>query len=181
MSHFLGKLTKSEVSLPYSDHIDYWAARTPIIVTESGLYIDGPVRTLTLRQLPRTTKPNLFSDLLRLPCDLILCDEFKRIPNDKAIAMAESFENHYWYKKDNRNARDAAEKARKSKEEKKDGIQDTVAIENLTEVGQIKTRIANKGEFLGEYSLTLILSGENLNRATAEAINTVGTSRENWR
>lgn len=170
---FLGKLTSSQPKIQYSDHIDYWAAQTPVIVTETGLYLDRQVRTLTLRQLPRTTKPNLFSSLLRLSCDLILCDEFKRIPNDRAIALAESFENHYFYKKDNRNARDAAEKARKSKDEKKDGIQDAVAIKNLSKVGEIKVRI-DDGEFLGEYSLTLILAGDHLGRVAAKAINTVG-------
>jgi type IV secretion system protein VirB4 len=171
---FLGQLTSNQPKIKYSDHIDYWAAQTPVIVTEHGLYIDRPVRTLTLRQLPRTTKPNLFASLLRLPCDLILCDEFKRIPNDKAIQIAESFEDHFFYKKNNRNVKSAARDARKSKDEKQDKVQDTVAIENLTEVGQIKTRIANKGEFLGEYSLTLILAGDQLGRIAAEAINTVG-------
>lgn len=173
IGQFLGKLTGTNASLQYSDHIDYWAAQTPVIVTENGLYIDRPIRTLTLRQLPRTTKPNLFSKLLRLPCDLIVCDEFKRIPNNKAIALAESFENHYFYKKNNRNARDAADKARKTKEEKNDGIQDTVAIKNLTKTGEIKVRI-DEGEFLGEYSLTLALFGNNLGRPTAEAIDIVG-------
>jgi type IV secretory pathway VirB4 component len=171
---FLGKLTATSAKPQYSDHIDYWTAQTPITVTEHGLYIDRPVQTMTLRQLPRTTRPNLFSDLLRLPCDLILCDEFKRIPNDKAIRMAESFEDHFFYKRNNRNAKSAARDARKSKEEKQDKVLDTVATENLSEVGEIKTRIANKGEFLGEYGLTLILVGSNIGRATAEAINVVG-------
>lgn len=174
---FLGKLTETDYVPRYSDHIDYWMAQAPIIVNEKDLFIASPVRTMTLRQLPRETSPNLFSALLKLPCNLILCDEFKRVANDKAISMLEAAEDHFLYRKDNRNAKDAARNAKKKVQNgTQSTVKDTVADENLTECGELKKRIANHGEFLGEYSMTLVLSGDNIGRAAAEASNIVGNA-----
>jgi type IV secretion system protein VirB4 len=87
--------------------------------------------------------------------------------------MFDASEDHFLFKKNNRNAKDSAKDAR-DKSQKKERVVDTAAAENLTEVGEIKKRVANKGESLGEFSLTLVLRGNDLDRQIAKAVSVVG-------
>jgi type IV secretory pathway VirB4 component len=172
---FLGDLTFSDPGTPQvRDHIDFWVPRQPIDVYRSHITVGRQtVKTLTLRELPRNTRPNLLTALARIPCDLILGSEYKRIPTDQAIKMFDASEDHFLFKKNNRNAKDSAKDVR-DKGQKKERVVDTAAAENLTEVGEIKKRVANKGESLGEFSLTLVLRGNDLDRQIAKAVSVVG-------
>jgi type IV secretory pathway VirB4 component len=161
---FLQKLLFSSGELRYSDHLDYWAAQTAIDIDGKRIRAGQAILPMSLRSLPRSTSPNLLSDLLRLPCDLIVCSEWKRVSAEKGNKLIEKSEEHFFFKKDNRNAKEA--RKRKSQGE---GIEDKAAKEDVSNLGDFGVRVKNRGEFVGEFSLRLILSGTNLERHAAEA------------
>jgi type IV secretory pathway VirB4 component len=168
-SFFQALLFSEKRPLQYRDHIDYWAAQTAIDVNGTKLEVGGAILPMSLRGLPRTTAPNLFIDLLRLPCDLILCSEFKRMGTEQAIRLIEKSEEHFFYRKNNRNSKET-----RKRKQTGEGIEDKASKEDVSDLGDFGVRVKNRGEFVGEYSFRLILSGTNLARHAAEARSIAG-------
>jgi type IV secretion system protein VirB4 len=136
---FLQELTQSKGELRYCDHLDYWTAQEPITVDHKRLYIGTrEVTPLTLTRLPPSTEPNMFSQLLRLPCDLILCSEFKKKAHDKASKIVHDSKKHNKSREDNPDSSPTAlAKAGREEEKKKQGsgLKDEAATENLIYLG----------------------------------------------
>jgi type IV secretory pathway VirB4 component len=157
---FLQMLTQSSGELRYSDHLDYWIAQKPITISHKRLYVGNrEVTPLTLTRLPPSTEPNMLSELLRLPCDLIICSEFKKKANDKAQAIVHNSKKHNRSKEQNPDSSPTA-LARAGREETKkkqgSGLKDEAASENLVYLGNAVVRLSNY-EFLGEFSLRVML------------------------
>lgn len=157
---FLQSLTQSDGELKYSDHLDYWMARTPITISHKRLFVGNrEVTPLTLTRLPPSTEPNMLSQLLRLPCGLILCIEFKKKANDKARTIVHNSKKHNRSKEQNPDSSPTALASAGREEAKKKqgtGLKDEAASENLVYLGNAVVRLSNY-EFMGEFSLRVML------------------------
>lgn len=167
--------------LQYTNNLDYWMGEFPIGIDHGQLWIgQKPVAVLTLQELPRQTYAALLYDLLTIECDFILCSEFKRMPADKAADMVTNKQDHFDDTKDFKNRKSAVRAARQRNQQNQQGkkvVADAASIQNIDELGEILKRIRNGGEFLGEYSLTLVLHADSvgqLQRPASEARRIVG-------
>jgi type IV secretion system protein VirB4 len=157
--------------IPYTDHIDYWMGEHPIILDGKRAWSDRSFAVLTLKDLPRATRPNILGGLINLESDLILCSDFKRVPPQRAASLLADKQDHFEAAKYSKSIKNALRQARQGG--RSDGIvADTSATENVDELGKAVKQVENHGEFLGEYSLTLLLHAplaEMLNRPIADA------------
>jgi type IV secretion system protein VirB4 len=157
---FLQALTQSEGELRYSDHLDYWMAQKPITISHKRLYVGNrQVTPLTLTRLPPSTEPNMLSGLLRIPCDLIICTEFKKKAHDKATKIVHDSKKHNRSKgTESRLKPDCTSDSwpEEAKKKQGSGLKDEAATENLTYLGNAVVRLSNY-EFLGEFSLRVML------------------------
>jgi hypothetical protein len=82
--------------LKYDNHVDYYLPSLPLACTRDGIRIgDAQVEVLSLKEPPASTFPNVLRELLALEANFILCTEFKRVLNDKAITTIRAAQNHF--------------------------------------------------------------------------------------
>lgn len=173
---FLRAICGGNRELEYSDHIDYHVAPESLDIHKRYVVADSPAIALSLRELPRTSFPNLLSGLASLDCDLVLCTEWKRVSADKATGLLNDKQDHFDFAKKFKSKK-AAIGAATGKGEGKDGPIDQSAVKSISELGELQVRITNSGEFLGEFSLGLLLRGASyhtLSMVADTAISIVG-------
>jgi len=172
---FLQSVCGGSRDLEYSDHIDYHVAPEKLDVHKKYLVADTPAIALSLRELPRSSSPNLLSGLASLDCDLVLCTEWKRIHNDKANDRLNDALDHFDFAKNAKNKKAVIQQATAGT--KDDKPVDKSAVKSISEVSDVQVRVTNEGEFLGEFSLGLLLRGDShhkLSMVADTAINIVG-------
>lgn len=82
--------------LKYDGHVDYHMASLPLACTREGIRVGGAqVEVLSLKEPPASTFPHVLRDLLALESNFILCTEFKRVLNDKAITTIRAAQSHF--------------------------------------------------------------------------------------
>jgi type IV secretory pathway VirB4 component len=165
---FLRAICGGNRELEYSDHIDYHVAPETLDIHKRYVVADSPAIALSLRELPRTSFPNLLSGLASLDCDLVLCTEWKRVNADKATGLLNDKQDHFDFAKKFKSKK-AAIGAATGKGEGKDGPIDQSAAKSISELGDLQVRITNSGEFLGEFSLGLLLRGDRYHKLSMVA------------
>jgi type IV secretion system protein VirB4 len=170
--------TAASERLKYDGLVDYQMAGLPLACTRDGLRIgEAQVEVLSLKEPPATTFPHVLRDLLALEANFILCTEFKRVLNDKAITTIRAAQSHFHWSQWvadipsilsmilNRGSRENV-------------IADKSALNDVEELNETLARIKNAGEYLGEFSFTVVLYGWNdkarLQRAAADVAKVFG-------
>jgi len=164
--------------LKYDSHVDYYIPSLPLACTSDGIRIgEAKLEILSLKEPPASTFPNVLRDLLALEADFIVCSEFKRVVNDKAITTIRAAQNHFHWSQWvadlpsilsmvlNRGSRENV-------------IADKSALNDVEDLDQTLARIKNDGEYLGEFSLTVVLYGwgdqAKLKTAAADVVKIFG-------
>jgi type IV secretion system protein TrbE len=164
--------------LKYDGHVDYQMASLPLACTREGIRVGGAqVEVLSLKEPPASTFPHVLRDLLALESNFILCTEFKRVLNEKAITTIRAAQSHFHWSQWvadipsilsmilNRGSRENV-------------IADKSALNDVEELNETLARIKNAGEYLGEFSFTVVLYGwsdkARLQRAAADVAKAFG-------
>jgi len=151
-------------TLRHDSHVDFYMTSSAAAPHREGLRVGQQnVEVLSLRDTPSETFPNLFRELLKLECNFILATEFRRLMNDDSIAKIRSAQSHHYW---NQWISDpmALLNLILSFGKKDDLVADESETDDVAELTQTLKRVKNGGEYLGEFSFTVVLFGE-CNRA----------------
>jgi type IV secretion system protein VirB4 len=160
----LDKETAAAQTLRHDSHVDFYMTSSATAPHREGLRVGHQnVEVLSLRETPSETFPNVFRDLLKLECNFILVSEFRRLINDDAITKIRSSQSHHYW---NQWISDpmALLNLILSFGKKDDLVADESETDDVDELTQTLKRVKNGGEYLGEFSFTVVLFAEH-NRA----------------
>jgi type IV secretion system protein VirB4 len=164
--------------LKYDGHVDYHMASLPLACTRDGLRIgEAQVEVLSLKEPPASTFPHVLRDLLALEANFILCTEFKRVLNDKAITTIRAAQSHFHWSQWVADIPSILSMIL-NRGNRENVIADRSALNDVEELNETLARIKNAGEYLGEFSFTVVLYGWNdkarLQRAAADVAKVFG-------
>ncbi len=155
-----------------------------LIQSEVDLHPDGLTQSgyqlalLTMRKEPLDSA-DAARALQALPCEFILCTEYKRVPDSGGLAFIKSTREHRannitpsslvsvltnWFQPDR-------------KPTAKDQVIDPSALESVNRLGAVQVSLQNDGNYLGRFSLRLCLFSKDrkeLDSAIAKALETFG-------
>ena len=156
----LDQRVASSFRLKHDKYVDFFLASSPFRCGEQGLEI-GAIKTriFTLKEPPTATFPTILYDLARINANCLVCLEWKRIPNDKAIARIQWFQR--WYKSAAIiNSVSGLLSVIINRGKTDNIIQDDSKLSEVDDLSETLKAINNRGEALGEYSLTVVLYGK---------------------
>jgi type IV secretion/conjugal transfer VirB4 family ATPase len=158
------------VPLKFNHHIDYFMADSQMKPTETGLRMEGQsIHVYSLKEEPGTTHVNLLKDIHQLPCNAIVCSEYRRIPNVITRSKIRARQRHF----------DGARFSFISlmtNQPKDELIEDESANENIDQLSEALKEL-ERGNYFGEFSLTVLLYGRDesaLAKAGAEVTRIFG-------
>ena len=147
--------------LRHDSHVDFYMTSSPAAPHRDGLRIGHQnVEVLSLRELPSETFPNVFRELLKLECNFILASEFRRLLNDDAIAKIRSAQSHHYWSQWISDPM-ALLNLILSFGKKDELVADESETDDVAELTQTLKRVKNGGEYLGEFSFTVVLFAEH--------------------
>jgi type IV secretion system protein VirB4 len=158
--------------LKHDSHIDYSMTSLPAACTRDGLRIgEASVEVLSLKEPPSSTFPNILRDLLALESNFILCTEFKRVLNDKAITTIRAAQSHFHWSQWVADIPSILSMIL-NRGNRENVIADQSALNDVEELNETLARIKNAGEYLGQFSFTAVLydwgDQSRLQRAVAD-------------
>lgn len=164
--------------LKYDGDIDYYMASSPLTCTRDGLSIgNAQLHVLSLKEPPHNTFPNILRDLLRLQTNCILCSEFKRVLNERAIATIRAAQSHFHWSQWVADVPSIISMV-VNRGNRQNVIVDKSALNDVEDLDRTLARINNGDEYLGEFSFTIALYGWNakatLQTAAADVIKIFG-------
>ncbi len=164
--------------LKYDRHIDYYMASSTLACTGEGMRIgQAQLEVLSLKEPPHCTFPNILRDLLALETNFILCSEFKRVLNEKAITTIRAAQNHFHWSQWVADIPSILSMI-VNRGNRQNVIADKSALNDVEDLDKTLARINNEGEYLGEFSLTIVLYGwsdkARLQKAAADVIKIFG-------
>ncbi|MGI9070436.1 MAG: VirB4 family type IV secretion system protein [Bryobacteraceae bacterium] len=164
--------------LKYDSHLDYYMTSLPLACTQDGIRIGkAQLEVLSLKEPPRNTFPNVLRDLLALETNFILCTEFKRVLNDKAITTIRAAQSHFHWSQWVADVPSIISMIL-NRGNRENVIADKSALNDVEDLDKTLARINNEGEYLGEFSFTILLYGwtdkPRLQKASADVIKIFG-------
>ena len=141
------EIARSE-KLKRDSHVDYYLASSPLTCSEDGIQLgSADVEVLSLKEPPAQTFPNILRELLALETNVILCSEFKRILNDKAIMTIRTAQQHFHWSQWVADVPSIVSMIL-NRGKRENVIADKSAVNDVEDVGQSLSRIKNAGEYL---------------------------------
>lgn len=170
--------TAAAEQLKYDGHIDYYMASSILACTGDGIRIgQAQLEVLSLKEPPHSTFPNILRDLLALESNFILCSEFQRVLNEKAITTIRAAQNHFHWSQWVADIPSILSMI-VNRGNRQNVIADKSALNDVEDLDKTLARINNEGEYLGEFSLTIVLYGwsdkARLQKAAADVIKIFG-------
>ena len=164
--------------LKFDGHVDYFLPSVPVACVREGVRVgDADVEVLSLREPPAETFPNVIRELLKLQTNFILCSEYKRITNESAITKIREAQNHFHWSQWVSDLPSVLSMVI-NRGNRENVIADKTALNDVEDLDKSLARIKNDGEYLGEFSLTVVLFGwkdrTKLQRAAADVIKIFG-------
>jgi type IV secretion system protein TrbE len=145
--------------LKHDSHVDYYLSSVPVSCTSESMRIgDADIEVLSLREPPTATFPNVLRDLLATDGNFVLCSEFKRISNEKAIATIRAAQNHFHWSQWVSDLPSILSMVL-NRGKRENVIADKTALNDVEDLDKTLARIKNDGEYLGEFSVTVVLYG----------------------
>ncbi len=165
-------------ALKYDSHVDFFIPSLPLACTADGIRI-GEARTelLTLKDPPSSTFPNVLRALLSLQTNFIICSEFKRVLNEKAVSTIRAAQNHFHWSQWVADLPSILSMVL-NRGKRENVIADKSALNDVEDLDKTLARINNGGEYLGQFSLTTLLYGwgdqDVLKEAAADVVKIFG-------
>ncbi len=164
--------------LKYDRHIDYFLPSLPLACTDEGLRIgEAHLEVLSLKEPPAMTFPNVLRHLLAIEANFILCSEFKPVLNEKAITTIRAAQNHFHWSQWVSDLPSILSMVM-NRGNRENVIVDKSALNDVEELDTTLARIKNEGEYLGEFSFTVLLYGwgdkARLKSAAADVVKIFG-------
>jgi type IV secretion/conjugal transfer VirB4 family ATPase len=164
--------------LKHDSHIDYFLPSLPLACSPEGVSVgNAKLEILSLREPPHGTFPNVLRDLLAIETNFILCTEFKRVLNDRAITTVRGAQNHFHWSQWVADLPSILSMVL-NQGNRQNVIVDKSALNDVEDLDQTLARINNGGEYLGEFSFTVVLhdsdDGPRLRRAASDVIKIFG-------
>lgn len=170
--------TAAAEQLKHDAHVDYFMTSLPLTCADEGIRIGlADVEVLSLREPPSATFPNVLRDLLSLQANFILCTEFRRVVNDKAITTIRAAQNHFHWSQWVSDIPSIVSMIM-NRGNRENVIADKSALNDVEDLDGTLERINNDGEYLGEFSFTVVLYGwagkATLQRAAGDVVKIFG-------
>lgn len=164
---------KAVAPLTCDTHLDYFMADSPVECHRRALDVDGmTVKALTMKEPPSATFPHMLEELYRLPCEMVACLEWQRIPSDRMRRELRVRQRHFYQQR-------VSVVNYVSLETKGDDVLvDESAGATVRQIGEAMTEVEVHRHFFGACSLTLLLYDEDakaLDHAVATAIKVLGS------
>ncbi len=158
--------------------IDYYMPSLPLVCGSEGVRVgEAQLEVLSLKEPPQNTFPNILRDLLALEANFILCSEFKRVLNDAAITTVRTAQNHFHWSQWVADIPSIVSMI-VNRGNRQNVIVDKSAVNDVADLDKTLARINNEGEYLGEFSFTVVLYGKSekarLHRAATDVIKIFG-------
>jgi type IV secretion/conjugal transfer VirB4 family ATPase len=145
--------------LKYDGHVDYFIPSLPLACTSDGIRLgEAQLEVLSIKEPPSSTFPNVLRDLLALQANFIICSEFKRVLNDKAVSTIRAAQNHFHWSQWVADLPSILSMVL-NRGNRENVIADKSALNDVEDLDRTLARIKNDGEYLGEFSLTVVLYG----------------------
>jgi GTPase SAR1 family protein len=164
----------------HDSHLDYYLPSAALQCTPKGLSIgDVELEVLSLKEPPGATFPNLLGELLSIESNFILCSEFQRALQDKAVSTVRAAQTHFHWSQWVSDIPSIISMAF-SRGNRENVVADESATDDVKDLGETLKRLnAGTGrEYLGQYSLTIVLFGSRgrapLKTAAADVAKIVG-------
>lgn len=164
--------------LKYDRHIDYFLPSLPLACTDEGIRIgEADLEILSLKEPPAVTFPNVLRQLLAVEANFILCSEFKPVLNEKAITTIRTAQNHFHWSQWVSDLPSIVSMVM-NRGNRENVIADKSALNDVEDLDTTLSRIKNDGEYLGEFSFTVLLYGwgdkATLKSAAADVVKIFG-------
>lgn len=163
--------------LKHNSHVDYYMASQTVACSPDGLSLGRmPVEVLSMKEPPSATFPNVFRDILAIPSSFILCSEFKRVCQTAAVSTIRGAQTH-WYWSQWVSDPAAILSMVLNRGNRENVIADKSAVKDVEALDETLSRVNNGGEYLGEFSFTVLLYGperEQLESAAADVVKVFG-------
>jgi len=164
--------------LKYDRYIDYYLPSLPLACIDDGIRLgEAQVEVLSLKEPPATTFPNVLRHLLAIEANFILCSEFKPVLNEKAITTIRTAQNHFHWSQWVSDLPSILSMVM-NRGNRENVIADKSALNDVEELDHTLARIKNDGEYLGEFSFTVLLYGwgdrARLKSAAADVVKIFG-------
>jgi type IV secretion system protein VirB4 len=164
--------------LKYDDRVDYFLPNVQLACTNAGLQLgDAELEVLSMREPPSGTYPNALCELLALEANLILCTEFKRVGNEKAISAIRAAQSHFHWSQWVSDIPSIVSMVL-NRGKRENVIADKTALNDVEDLDRTLSSVKNDGEYLGEFSFTVVLYGWNgrakLKSAAADVLKIFG-------
>jgi type IV secretion system protein VirB4 len=156
----LDRETVGMQTLRHDSHVDFYMTSSAAAPHRDGLRIGHQnVEVLSLRELPSETFPNVFRELLKLECNFVLASEFRRLQNDDTISKIRTAQSHHYWSQWISDPM-ALLNLILSFGKKDELVADESETDDVSELTQTLKRVKNGGEYLGEFSITVVIFGE---------------------
>ena len=162
------------VGLSYDAHVDFFIVDSELECHRDHLRLDNHiVKTLTLKHPPSHTHADLLRALLRVAGDMTVVLEWNFLDSARGVSLIHSKRRHFHNTKSSMWSGVATERPLEREvlfDESKEAL--------VSDLGRCLEQIELSGLRLGELSLTLVLTGENLDavdQASAEVMKVFGT------
>jgi hypothetical protein len=166
----LDQETAGAEGLKYDSHVDYYIPSLPLACASEGIRIgDAELEVLSLREPPVSTCPNVLRELLAIDANFILCTEFKRVVNDKAVTTIRTAQNHFHWSQWVCDLPSIVSMVL-NRGQRKNVIADKSALNDVEDLDKTLARIKNDGEYLGEFSLTVVLYGRSCHQSSRNVV-----------
>ena len=164
--------------LKHESHIDYYMPSVSLTCTIEGIRIgEAQLEVLSLKEPPDHTFPNVLRNLLAFEVNFIICSEFQRVLNDKAITTIRTAQNHFHWPQWVADIPSILSMIL-NRGNRQNVIADKSALNDVEDLDKTLARINNEGEYLGELSLIIVLYGwsekPRLQRAAADVVKIFG-------
>jgi type IV secretion system protein TrbE len=164
--------------LKYDGHVDYYLPSSPLTCTSDGIRIgQAQLEILSLKEPPHHTFPNILRGLLALETNFILCSEFQRVLNESAITTIRTAQNHFHWSQWVADIPSILSMI-VNRGNRQNVIADKSALNDVEDLDKTLARINNEGEYLGQFSLTIVLYAwsekARLQRAAADVVKIFG-------
>ena len=159
-------------------HVDYHLASAALSCSDTGIQLgEADIEVLSMRDPPAQTFPNVLRDLLALQINFILCSEFKRIVNEKAATLIRTAQKYFFWSQWVSDVPSVLSMVL-NRGKRENVIVDKSALNDKDELDDSLARIVNRGEYIGEFSFTVVLYGwgdkVKLQRAAADVVKIFG-------
>ncbi len=160
LTNFDPEIARAE-QLRHDGHIDFYMASSPITCTRDGVRVgEAELEVLSLKEPPQATFPNVLRDLLAVQTNFILCTEFHRLLNEKAIPTIRAAQQHFHWSQWVSDIPSILSMV-VNRGNRENVVADKSALNDVEDLDKTLARINNGGEYLGEFSFTIVLYGWN--------------------